>query len=41
MDPPEEPTSGYLNVKNTVRQLVETDGEPPVVNNMMESSDVP
>lgn len=30
-DPPVEPTSGYLNIKNTVRELVEHDGEPPVL----------
>ena len=30
-DPPVEPTSGYSNIKNTVLELVEHDGEPPVI----------
>ena len=38
-DPPVEPTSGYLNVKNTVLELVEHDDEPPVIQGDMEPSD--
>ncbi len=38
-DPPMDPTSGYTNIKNTVLDLVEHDGEPPVIPEPMESSD--
>jgi hypothetical protein len=38
-DPPMDPTSGYTNVKNTVLDLVEHDGEPPVILEPMEPTD--
>lgn len=38
-DPPMDPTSGYTNVKNAVLDLVEHDGEPPVIPEPMEPID--
>ncbi len=38
-DPPMDPTSGYTNIKNAVLDLVEHDGEPPVIPEPMEPSD--
>jgi hypothetical protein len=34
-----DPTSGYTNIKNAVLDLVEHDGEPPVIPEPMEPSD--